>query len=112
VVTPSIEAFQAAAAKADWANAKDYYLILTNQAGDASWPITGASFILMYKQPGDADASLTALKFFDWAYKSGGDMATELAYVPMPANVVDQVRQTWASSIKDSSGKAVWSASQ
>jgi len=112
VVTPSIEAFQAAAAKADWANAKDYYLILTNQAGEASWPITGASFILMYKQPGDADASLTALKFFDWAYKSGGDMATQLAYVPIPANVVDQVRQTWASSVKDSSGKAVWSAAQ
>jgi phosphate transport system substrate-binding protein len=112
VVAPSIEAFQAAAAKADWVNAKGYYLILTNQSGDASWPITGASFILMYKNPSDPAASLTALKFFDWAYKSGGDMAQQLAYVPMPANVVDMVRQTWASSIKDSSGKQVWSADQ
>ncbi len=111
-MTPSIEAFQAAAAKADWVNAKGYYLILTNQSGEASWPITGASFILMYKNPSDPAASLTALKFFDWAYKSGGDMAQELAYVPMPANVVDMVRQTWASSIKDSSGKQVWSADQ
>src|SRR5258706_8097306 len=112
VVTPSIEAFQAAAAKADWINAKGYYLILTNQSGDASWPITGASFILMYKNPSDPAASLTALKFFDWAYKSGDGMAQELAYVPMPANVVDMVRRTWASSIKDSSGKQVWSADQ
>ncbi len=112
VVTPSIEAFQAAAAKADWANAQDYYLILTNQAGDQSWPITGASFILLYKNPIDPPATLTALKFFDWAYKNGGDMAQQLAYVPMPANVVDQVRQTWASQIKDSIGKQLWQADQ
>ena len=55
---------------------------------------------------------MTALKFFDWAYKNGGDMAQQLAYVPMPANVVDQVRQTWASSVKDSNGKQLWSADQ
>ncbi len=111
VVSPSIEAFQAAAAKADWAGAKDYYLILTNQSGDQSWPITGASFILLYKNPVDPAASLTALKFFDWAYKSGGDMAQQLAYVPIPANVVDLVRQTWASAIT-ADGKAIWTADQ
>jgi phosphate transport system substrate-binding protein len=112
VVEPSIRAFQSAAAGADWANAPGYYLILTNQAGADSWPITGASFILLYKNPIDPAATLTALKFFDWAYKNGGDMAQELAYVPMPANVVDQVRQTWAGSIKDSIGKQLWSADQ
>jgi phosphate transport system substrate-binding protein len=111
VVEPSIAAFQAAASKADWAGAKGYYLILTNQAGEASWPITGASFILMYKNPVDAAATLTALKFFDWAYKSGGDMAQQLSYVPIPANVVDLVRQTWASAITEN-GKSVWQADQ
>jgi phosphate transport system substrate-binding protein len=112
VVEPSIKAFQAAGAGADWADAPGYYLVLTNQAGAESWPITGASFIILYKNPVDPPATLTALKFFDWAYKNGGDMAQQLAYVPMPANVVDQVRQTWASSIKDSIGKQLWSADQ
>jgi phosphate transport system substrate-binding protein len=112
VVEPSIKAFQAAGAGADWANTPGYYLVLTNQAGADSWPITGASFILLYKNPIDPAATLTALKFFDWAYKSGGDMAQELAYVPIPPNVADLVRQTWASSIKDSIGKQLWSADQ
>src|SRR5438552_5350372 len=111
-VEPSIKAFQAAGAGADWANAPGYYLVLTNQAGAESWPITGASFIILYRNPADPQATLTALKFFDWAYKNGGDMAQQLAYVPMPANVVDQVRQTWASSVKDSNGKQLWSADQ
>ena len=112
VVEPSIKAFQAAGAGADWANTPGYYLVLTNQPGADSWPITGASFILLYKNPIDPAATLTALKFFDWAYKSGGDMAQELAYVPMPSNVVDLVRQSWASSIKDSIGKQLWQADQ
>src|ERR1700723_3004660 len=83
-VAPNAESFQAAAATADWAGADSYYLILTDQAGAKSWPITGASFILVYKQPDDAAAVNEALKFFAWAYKDGASMASELDYVPLP----------------------------
>jgi phosphate transport system substrate-binding protein len=96
MVKPSAAAFQAAAATADWAAARNYYLILTNQPGANSWPITGASFILMYKNPVDAKASDQALKFFSWAYAKGGKMAQELDYVPVPDSVVALVRNTWA----------------
>jgi phosphate transport system substrate-binding protein len=106
-VSPEIKTFQAAAANADWAKAEGYYLVLTNQPGAESWPITGASFILMHRESKDAAASATALKFFAWAYKSGGEMATQLDYVPLPANVVKQVEQTWMSSIH-AGGKPVW----
>jgi phosphate transport system substrate-binding protein len=108
-VDPEIKTFQAAAANADWAKAPGYYLVLTNQSGAESWPITGASFILMHEdiKSENAKDALTALKFFAWAYKKGGDMATQMDYVPLPANVVKLVEQTWASSIK-SSGKPVW----
>jgi phosphate transport system substrate-binding protein len=99
-VEPSSETFQAAAANADWKNAKDYYVILTNEPGAKSWPITGASFILMYKEPQDPAASKQALDFFAWAYKNGGKMAEELAYVPIPDNVVGMVKETWKSEIK------------
>jgi phosphate transport system substrate-binding protein len=99
-VTPDAESFQAAAANADWSHAPGYHLILTNQPGDKSWPITGASFILLYGNPPDPAATAAALKFFDWAYKNGGKMAAELDYVPLPESLVNQVRATWKSQIK------------
>jgi phosphate transport system substrate-binding protein len=99
-VAPSAESFQAAAANADWEHAPGYYLILTDQAGPASWPITGTSFILVYAVPPDAAATSSALKFFDWAYKNGGKMAAELDYVPLPDALIKQVRATWKSQIQ------------
>src|SRR5207249_11198243 len=48
-VSPSSETFKAAAAGADWTKAPGYYLMLTDQPGKNSWPISGATFILMYK---------------------------------------------------------------
>jgi len=108
VVAPEIRTFQAAAANADWEKAPGYYLVLVNQPGKDSWPITGASFILMHTQAKDATASLTALKFFDWAYRKGDRLATELDYVPLPKNVVELVEKSWAE-IK-AGGKSVWAA--
>ena len=99
-VAPASAAFQAAAANADWAKAPGYYLILNDQPGDASWPMTAATFILMHKEPADKVASTEALKFFEWAYKNG-KIAEDLDYIPMPASVIEQVRKTWASDIKN-----------
>src|SRR5580692_7139141 len=107
-VAPNAESFQAAAATADWAGADSYYLILTDQDGAKSWPITGASFILLYKQPDDAAAVGEALKFFAWAYKDGAPMAAELDYVPLPASLIAQVKKTWSSQSM-SGGHPVWS---
>jgi phosphate transport system substrate-binding protein len=106
-VAPSAESFQAAASNADWAHADGYYLILTDQAGAKSWPITGASFILVYAAPPDAVATGEALKFFAWAYKSGATMASELDYVPLPASLTALVESTWKAQIK-SNGASVW----
>jgi len=102
VVAPEAAAFQAAAANADWEKADGFYLILTDQPGAASWPITGASFIIMYREPKDAVAAAAALRFFAWAY-----MAKQLDYVPLPEKVVKLVEKTWTASIK-SGGKPVW----
>jgi phosphate transport system substrate-binding protein len=107
-VAPNADSFQAAAANADWSHADSYYLILTDQDGAKSWPITGASFILLYKQPADAAPVIEALKFFAWAYKDGGSMAADLDYVPLPASLVAQVQTTWASEIT-AGGLPVWS---
>ncbi len=106
-VAPTIETFQAAAANADWQNAPGFYLVLTNQPGADSWPITGASFILMYKKQEKAAVAKRVLAFFDWAYKHGQQMAIDLHYVPMPLKTVQLVEETWHKEIK-ADGKPVW----
>jgi len=100
VVQPSTASVQSAAANADWAHTPGYRVILTNQPGDGSWPITAATFILMHKQPADTTAAAEAIKFFAWSFEKGGKMAEELDYIPMPASVVDLIRKTWAAEIK------------
>src|SRR5262245_61798205 len=107
-VSPTSEAFQAAAASADWKSQPGFGVILANQAGDASWPMTAATWILVYKKPADPAATGEALKFFAWSYAKGVDMAKELDYVPMPAGVVTDVQKMWAGEIKDASGKPLF----
>lgn len=105
---PDSASFQAAAANADWKHAKGFYMVLTNQPGARSWPITGASFILVYKKQSKPARGREVLKFFDWAYHNGGKMAGKLDYVPMPASVVKLVEQTWRKSVKTPQGEPVW----
>jgi phosphate transport system substrate-binding protein len=107
-VAPNAEAFQSAAASADWAHSDSYYVILTDQDGANSWPISGASFILMQRQPAEAAAVGEALKFFAWAYQDGGAMAADLDYVTLPAAVIAQVKKTWTSEITVN-GHPLWS---
>ena len=100
IVQPTVAAFQAAAANADWANAAGYYLILTDQPGEASWPVTAATFILMRKEPTDKAASAEAIKFFKWAFANGDKIAEDLDYIPMPEPVAKLIEKTWSADIK------------
>ena len=100
IVQPTVAAFQAAAANADWANAGGYYLILTDQPGEASWPVTAATFILMRKEPTDKAASAEAIKFFKWAFANGDKIAEDLDYIPMPEPVAKLIEKTWSADIK------------
>jgi phosphate transport system substrate-binding protein len=81
------ETIQAAAANADWEHAEDFGLVITDQPGARSWPVSASTFILMPKQAADAVAAKRALEFFSWAYAKGDSMAVELDYVPMPERV-------------------------
>ncbi|MDQ6959794.1 MAG: substrate-binding domain-containing protein, partial [Mariprofundaceae bacterium] len=107
-VAPTSANFQAAAAGADWKHAKGYYMVLTNQPGANSWPITGASFILMYKIQTNPAQAKEVLKFFDWSYSNGGKAAEALDYVPMPEKVAKMVRSTWNKVLRDRSGNTIW----
>jgi phosphate transport system substrate-binding protein len=111
-VDPDSKTFQAAAANADWTHVPGFYMVLTDQPGAESWPITGASFILVYKSQADPKLGAAVLSFFDWAYHNGQKMAEALDYVPMPAKVVDLVERTWSSTISGPNGSPVWTAAR
>jgi len=104
---PSSNVFQAAAANADWKSAPGFYLILTDQTGKESWPITGATFILMHKKQDQPARAKEVLTFFDWAYKNGGQLAETLDYIPMPKAAVAIFEESW-QQIKGPDGKPVW----
>ncbi len=106
-VEPTDTSFKAAAAGAEWTKTPGMGVVLTDQPGDGSWPVTGASFILIHKAQEKPEAGKEVLKFFDWAFANGEKMADELDYVPMPAPVVKVIQAEW-KNIKDASGKAVY----
>ncbi len=99
VVKPSAQSFQAAAASADWAHAKDFYLVMTDAPGQDAYPIAATSFILMYKQPKDAARAKLALDFFRYALEEGQATAQSLDYVPFPDSVVRQIEDYWHANI-------------
>lgn len=100
-VTPGAESFRAAAESADWAGAKDFYLVMTDAGGEGAYPVTATSFILMYKKPRDMNRTRVALEFFKWALERGQDQARELDYVPLPPSVVMQIEAYWRENFKE-----------
>ena len=99
-VSPDDVTFAAAAAGADWFSVPGMGISMVNAKGATSWPISTASFILMYKEPGDKAASQEVVKFFDWAFKNGKQMAAELDYVALPDALTAQIRQKVWTQIK------------
>lgn len=107
-VAPTVPAFQAAAAAADWTNAKNFAASMINTAGATAWPIVSATYILLPKDPKDAAKSAEIMKFFDFAYNEGDKTAEDLHYIPLPKDVKERVRAAWKAEIKDASGATIY----
>ena len=103
--------FQAAAANADWKNAPGFHQILTDQPGRNAWPITSASFILVHVKQDKPQNAVEVLKFFDWSFRNGQKLATDLDYVPLPESVTKLIADAWTKEIKDAAGRPVWNPS-
>lgn len=108
-VQPEQTTFAAAAANADWKSAPGMGVVLNQEPGAESWPITQATFILLHKTADKPEQTKAVMEFFDWAWDNGGKLASELDYVPLPKEVSDEVRGLWASEVKAADGSAVWS---
>ena len=98
-VAPTMAAFEAAAASADWSAVQNFAIDLNNEPGDASWPIESATFVLLPTDPKDANQSAAVKKFFDWGFAHGSDIAKQLLYIPLPASVQNAIRAAWQKEV-------------
>lgn len=105
-VLPDDQTFKAAAAGAQWAKNR-YYVILTNQPGKDAWPIAASTFVMMHKSQDKPAQAAEVLKFFEWSFSKGGEMAAALDYVPLPGTLVSSIQSTWTGELKDASGKPI-----
>jgi phosphate transport system substrate-binding protein len=94
-IKPDAASFQAAAASADWGNARDFYLVMTDAPGDDAYPIAATVFMIIYKQPKDPARTNAAMDFFKWVLESGQKQANDLDYVPLPDSLVKQIENYW-----------------
>jgi phosphate transport system substrate-binding protein len=94
-VAPTMAAFQAAAASADWSSVQNFAIDLNDERGEASWPIESATFVLLPTDPKDPKQSTAVKKFFDWGFMHGNDIAKSLLYIPLPAKVQEAIRAAW-----------------
>jgi len=104
-VMPDQKSFAAAAANAKWDSAPGMGVVLTDQAGDASWPVTSATFILVYKTQDKPENGKGVIEFFTWAFENGGKLAADMEYVPLPKEVTDKIKADWKSTLKAADGK-------
>lgn len=98
VLSPSLLGFQAAAANVDFTKAKDFYVILTDQPGVASWPISGCTWQILRKNAPRA-TNAAVIRFFDWGFEHGQSVARSIAFGPLPPSTVAAIKAYWKKNL-------------
>ena len=108
VVKPDTSSLMAAAAQVDWERSKDFVIDMIDLPGDDSWPMISPTFVLLPRTPKDKAKLQGVLKFFDWAFRNGDEIASSLGYLPFPDVVEERIRLAWAAAIKGLDGQPLW----
>ena len=98
VVSPSLKGFQAAAANVDFTKARDFYVILTDQPGAESWPISGCTWQILRKSA-PKEANEKVVRFFGWGFEHGQKIAESIAFGPLPRSTVSAIKQYWQANL-------------
>ncbi|MDE3169734.1 MAG: phosphate ABC transporter substrate-binding protein PstS [Acidobacteriota bacterium] len=98
VVSPSLKGFQDASAHVNWSKAQDFYVILTDHAGADTWPISGCTWQILRKNAPEA-TNKDVMKFFDWGFEHGQQMAESISFGPLPASTVKAIKSYWKNQL-------------
>ena len=99
-VQPNLDSFESAAATADWANAQDFNLVMTNAPGESAFPIAATTWVIMHKRAKNAASSKVAFDFFRWSLEHGQEQAKSLNYVALPESLVQRIEQYWKTQFE------------
>ena len=98
VVSPSLKGFQDASAHVDWSTAQDFYVILTDHEGPDTWPISGCTWQILRKNA-PKETNMAVMKFFDWGFEHGQDMARSISFGPLPLSTVEAIKSYWKKEL-------------
>jgi phosphate transport system substrate-binding protein len=82
------------------ANAKlpaDMRLWLSDPEGDKAYPITSYTWMMFYKKYDDPNKAAAIRKMIDYCLTEGQKMSDKMGYLPLPQNVVGEVRKATAN---------------
>ena len=89
-VTPEVKSVTAAAAGAMATMPADFRVSLTNSPGQGAYPISSFTWLLLYETPQNKDHGRVMVDFMRWALGPGQQMADDLGYAPLPAELVNR----------------------
>lgn len=98
LVSPSLKGFQAAAAHVDFTKARDFYVILTDQPGADTWPISGCTWQIL-RTDASKVTNQAVTRFFLWGFEHGQAMAESIAFGPLPASTVHAIQVYWKKNL-------------
>lgn len=98
LVSPSLKGFQAAASHVDFTKARDFYVILTDQPGPDTWPISGCTWQILRTDAPKA-SNEEVVKFFRWGFEHGQGMAESIAFGPLPPRTVHAIDAYWKKNL-------------
>jgi phosphate transport system substrate-binding protein len=97
-VEPSLESVTAAAASARFAPDTDFRVSITNAPGASSYPISSFTWLLIRRDNADAAKARQIRDFLGWMISpEAQQLATDLHYSPLPAEVVTLVKSRLAT---------------
>jgi phosphate transport system substrate-binding protein len=107
-VSPNQASFAAAVQSAKWSESTGYNQSLTNLPGHESWPLTTATYIIVSRSPKEVSGTEESLKYFDWSFRNGNQIAQNLGFVMLPTEAMQSIRESWKMHIKDRAGNSLW----
>ncbi|MGA2967219.1 MAG: phosphate ABC transporter substrate-binding protein PstS [Terriglobales bacterium] len=71
----------------------DFRVSITDAPGKTAYPISSFTWLLIPEQSKDPKKGKIIADFLEWMVKDGQKMTTQLSYAPLPASVVEKVKE-------------------
>jgi phosphate transport system substrate-binding protein len=99
-VKPDAAGIQAAASAVAWDKTEDFFASLTDQPGEAAYPISTAVFAVVQVTGRGVGRYSRVQDLFRLAFEQGAEDAAVLGYVPLPQPLTELIRRYWVKGLR------------